>query len=117
MTSADMTPQDIYPLVALTDHAVFSTPGRKRMTGLQSTEEGLYQATTQTAGKVYVTLGSEDSLWIKDDHLCQQDAFSVNVVDTTGAGDVFHGAVALAMHGMSGLFLLMPRLPILSASC
>ena len=23
----------------------------------------------------------------------------------------------LAMHGMSGLFLLMPRLPILSASC
>lgn len=74
------------------------------MTGLQSPEEGLYQATTQTAGKVYVTLGSEDSLWIKDDHLCQQDAFSVNVVDTTGAGDVFHGAVALAMHGMSGLF-------------
>ncbi|STL89984.1 sugar kinase yihV [Escherichia coli] len=57
MTSADMTPQDIYPLVALTDHAVFSTPGRKRMTGLQSPEEGLYQATTQTAGKVYVTLG------------------------------------------------------------
>lgn len=92
-----MTPQDISPLVALADHAVFSTLGLKRMTGLQSPEEGLFQATTQTAGKVYVTLGSEGSLWIEDGHLCQQEAFSVNVVDTTGAGDVFHGALAVAL--------------------
>ena len=97
LLDADMTPQDISPLVALADHAVFSTPGLKRMTGLQSPEEGLFQATTQTAGKVYVTLGSEGSLWIEDGHLCQQEAFSVNVVDTTGAGDVFHGALAVAL--------------------
>ena len=50
LLDADMTPQDISPLVALADHAVFSTPGLKRMTGLQSPEEGLFQATTQTAG-------------------------------------------------------------------
>ena len=97
LLDADMTPQDISPLVALADHAVFSTQGLKRMTGLQSPEEGLFQATTQTAGKVYVTLGSEGSLWIEDGHLCQQEAFSVNVVDTTGAGDVFHGALAVAL--------------------
>lgn len=68
------------------------------MTGLQSPEEGLFRATTQTAGKVYVTLGSEGSLWIEDGHLCQQEAFSVNVVDTTEQAMFFtaHPAVALA---------------------
>ncbi len=57
------------------------TPGLKRMTGLQSPEEGLFQATTQTAGKVYVTLGSEGSLWIEDGHLCQQEAKMVICVN------------------------------------
>ena len=92
-----MTPQDITPLVALADHAVFSTPGLKRMTGQDDAQQALKLAAEQTNGKVYVTLGGEGSLWIENGHMCQQTAFSVNVVDTTGAGDVFHGAMAAAL--------------------
>ena len=97
LLDADMTPQDITPLVALADHAVFSTPGLKRMTGLDNAEQALKLAAEQTEGKVYVTLGGEGSQWIEEGDLCQQGAFSVNVVDTTGAGDVFHGAMAVAL--------------------
>ncbi|OCF83215.1 sugar kinase, partial [Citrobacter freundii] len=97
LLDADMTPQDITPLVALADHAVFSTPGLKRMTGQNDAQLALKLASKHTNGKVYVTLGSEGSLWIENGQTCQQTAFSVNVVDTTGAGDVFHGAMAAAL--------------------
>ena len=85
LLDADMTPQDITPLVALADHAVFSTPGLKRMTGCEEMCEGLRQAARCTDGSVYVTAGGEGSLWIAGEQLCQQAAFQVAVVDTTGA--------------------------------
>lgn len=97
LLDADVTTQDITPLVALTDHAVFSAPGLKLMTSLSDTHEGLKKAATCTEGKVYVTQGHEGALWLDDEHFCHFPAFSVNVVDTTGAGDVFHGAMALGI--------------------
>jgi sulfofructose kinase len=97
LLDADMTPQDITPLVALADHAVFSTPGLKRMTGQANAMQGLRQAARLTKGRTYVTLGHEGTAWMDEQRLCQQPTFSVNVVDTTGAGDVFHGAMAVAL--------------------
>jgi ribokinase len=38
-----------------------------------------------------ITLGEKGSVTISDDTLFRTPAFSVKVVDTTGAGDVFHG--------------------------
>ncbi|MGY4369642.1 sugar/nucleoside kinase (ribokinase family) [Bradyrhizobium sp. LB1.3] len=35
--------------------------------------------------------------WYENGQLHQQAAFAVDVVDTTGAGDVFHGTYALAI--------------------
>ena len=37
------------------------------------------------------------SSWYENGALRRQAAYPVNVVDTTGAGDVFHGAYALAL--------------------
>ncbi|MBZ9580701.1 PfkB family carbohydrate kinase [Klebsiella quasivariicola] len=97
LLDADITPQDITPLVALADHTAFSTPGLKKMTGEDNAEHGLRLAAKHTDGQVYVTMGGKGSLWLENGRQHQQPAFSVDVVDTTGAGDVFHGAMAVAL--------------------
>ena len=97
LLDADMTPQEITPLVALADHAVFSSPGLQRMTGIADARQALTAAAAQTDGRVYVTQGESGTVWKEGEHFCQLDAFTVEVVDTTGAGDVFHGALAVAL--------------------
>lgn len=94
---ADVTNQDITELVALADHAVFSEPGIKRFTGEGDVLTCLLKAQEKCRGQVYVTLGSNGTSWLEQGELKHVPAFQVNVVDTTGAGDVFHGAFAVAV--------------------
>ena len=46
---------------------------------------------------VGVTLGENGYIWREGDKTGQHLAFKVDVVDTTGAGDAFHGAFAMGV--------------------
>jgi len=97
LLDGDVTPQDISELVALSDHAAFSEPGLTRLSGIMQTESALKKAQALTNGQVYVTRGGEGCNWINNNVLQHQAGFPVTVVDTTGAGDVFHGALAFSL--------------------
>ncbi|MDX2308172.1 MAG: PfkB family carbohydrate kinase [Hyphomicrobium sp.] len=85
-------------VLALASHAIFSAPA------LESRAEGGDLASALAAvrdlGRVHagVTRGAEGYVWLGDDgQLQSQPPLLVPIVDTTGAGDAFHGAFTLAL--------------------
>lgn len=86
-----------------TDHAIFSEPGLRSFAGEDSLQNdtnrraALAKARELGCRVAAVTRGGKGTLWLDEQGFHQQAAFAVTVVDTTGAGDVFHGAYALAM--------------------
>jgi sulfofructose kinase len=91
---ADITNQNIEDLVALASHSVFSKPGLLNYAKKQNIDEALAFAKSNNNGQVYVTLGGDGYKYYQDGNIIQRSSFKVDVVDTTGAGDVFHGAFA-----------------------
>ena len=94
---ADITDQPIDELVALSSHAIFSEPGLKKFTKLEDIDSALKKASVLTSGQVYVTLGENGYKFLDNSEIVHKLGFKVNVVDTTGAGDVFHGAFSYAL--------------------
>jgi len=90
-------PQVLAALAEQAGHAIFSAQGLARLTGLGDHEAGLRAAQARTTGLVGVTLGAEGVCWLEQGELRRQPAFRITARDTTGAGDTFHGAYALAI--------------------
>jgi sulfofructose kinase len=83
-------------LLPLTDHAVFSEPALASFAGSAS-DESLARLGRFGCRVVAVTRGDKGVSWVEGGQLRRQAAYPVDVVDTTGAGDVFHGAYVLAI--------------------
>ena len=90
-------PEVLAALAAEAGHSIFSAQGLRRFSGLGDPEAGLRTAQKRTAGLVGVTLGAEGVCWLERGELRRQPAFKIIARDTTGAGDTFHGAYALAL--------------------
>lgn len=95
---ADLAFDDVaHHLVALADYAVFSRPALVRFSGLPEVEDGLHRAAAICPGTIGVTIGQDGFVWLEDGQLHRVAGVKVTAVDTLGAGDVFHGAFALAI--------------------
>jgi len=88
---------DLRRLDALAAYPVFSCNGLEIATGAADPEQGLRAVDAPVAAAVGVTLGGEGSLWRLAGSIHRVPAPQVRVRDTTGCGDVFHGAFALAL--------------------
>ena len=76
---------------------VFSRDGLADCMGVDGIEAGLAEARRLAPGQLAVTLGGEGVVWADGITLHRVPAFNVQAVDTLGAGDVFHGALTLAL--------------------
>lgn len=84
-------------LVPLADHAIFSAPGLVNWCGHDDVASALRAAVAAGARIAGVTQGEKGTTLLVDGALLHVAAVPVKVVDTLGAGDVFHGAYALAL--------------------
>ena len=92
LTDVD-TPDSVLQLAS---HVVFSEPALLRLTGLTDPLQAI-ESVTSGSGFAGVTLGSRGVLWREGGQSHHIDAFDVDVTNTLGAGDVFHGAFALGL--------------------
>ena len=92
--SAELLPQ----ILPLTDYCLFSQPGLVEWGG-QFQDMALQRVHWLGVRHAGVTLGSRGYRWYDRDGQTHQKGFAVDAVDTTGAGDAFHGAFALAIAG------------------
>lgn len=74
------------------DYLVASEKFARQYTG-QNDPRGALDRLAATAPVAVITLGSRGLVWKSGAHSGEVPAFSVSAVDTTGAGDVFHGVL------------------------
>lgn len=103
---ADVLRPQTGELVQVVDYVVASERFALEYSGGTGVEAGLAQLAT-VAPNVVVTLGERGLIWQRGAERGQLAAFPVDVVDTTGAGDAFHGAFTAGLAlGMAWAALL-----------
>lgn len=91
-------------LLPLVDHLIISDTFAAYLTGAGHPGDAARQLWTDDRALVAVTCGADGSWYYTGSGEPQhQVAFPVDVVDTTGCGDVFHGAYAAAMARGAGV--------------
>ena len=90
-------PEVFQKLCPLATHVIFSTPGLASYAGTTDLKAGLAMAHAAFGDVVGVTMGERGSRFKSASTDIHIPAPAVTVVDTTGAGDAFHGAYLVAM--------------------
>lgn len=86
------------PVLTASSHVIFSADALRSSTRRDDLAAALAEVAALTPAYLAVTSGAEGTLWrAADGAIRHLPAFPVAPVDTLGAGDVFHGAFALAI--------------------
>lgn len=84
-------------LLRAASHVAFSADGLSAYCGDADLEAALRRVNDETDAWCCVTVGSRGAMAIEDGSIRRFGAYSVEAKDTLGAGDVWHGAFALAL--------------------
>jgi sugar/nucleoside kinase (ribokinase family) len=84
-------------LLAQVDHLIVSRAFAEKLTGEADPTAAAITLRTDGRQAVVITCGAEGATYLGADTPRYQPAFAVRAVDTTGCGDVFHGAYATAL--------------------
>ena len=90
------TPDDD-PLFLACTHVICSADAIRASTGSQDLPAALVKLGENYDGFLAATNGPEGVYWLADGKVRHMDAFKVDVVDSLGAGDTFHGAFAVLL--------------------
>jgi sugar/nucleoside kinase (ribokinase family) len=85
-------------LLNASSHLVFSSEPLQETAGVTDDAQALQKVAKLTKSFLAGTRGARGTIWLDERGSIQETAaFPVHTVDTLGAGDVFHGAFALAI--------------------
>lgn len=85
-------------LLTASSHLVFSSEPLQETADVTDDGQALKKIAKLTRSFLAGTRGPKGTIWLDEQgHLQETPAFPVHTVDTLGAGDVFHGAFALAI--------------------
>ena len=90
-------PEATRDLARRATHVAYSEPGLALVAGTAAPGEGLRRMAALTDAVVGVTLGADGFLWLDGARERRVTAPAIIAVDTLAAGDVWHGAFALAL--------------------
>jgi len=90
-------------LIGLSDLVIASQGFARDLVGRDDPEAALREMAARGPRIAIVTLGPGGSLGLSGGRMFRRAAFPVPVVDTTGAGDVFHGAFCVGLLESWGL--------------
>ncbi len=95
MVDAGRIREGMLELADLCDYFVCSEEFAREFTGNTNSfdpEDAIQKMNNFKAGTVTITLGAKGSITRHNNEVFKTPAFNIDVVDTTGAGDVFHGS-------------------------
>jgi len=92
----DRVTDHTHDLVGAATIPIFAEHVPQALTGEADMERALRALRRRHAGLLCVTRGARGAMLLDGDHLHDAPAFPVDVVDSTGAGDVFRGAFIYA---------------------